>query len=57
MKIIVCGLKILGKEHIQKAIDGIHLGLKSGSKMIVAFDMVNEEDTTPPIRDFVQQIQ
>ena len=53
MKIIVCGLKILGKEHIQKAIDGIHLGMKSGNRMIVAFDMVNEEDTTAPIKDFV----
>lgn len=38
------------------AIDAIHESQRLGSKLIAGFDMVNEEDVTPPIKDFIKQI-
>lgn len=57
-KLIVSGLKALGSMHIQKEIDDMHeaLALEDYRYLIAAYDMVNEEDTTPPISDFVEQI-
>ncbi len=57
-KIIICGLKILGKDHVQKQIDDMIEGMKieEYSYLIAAYDMVNEEDTTAPIQDFAQLI-
>lgn len=53
-KIIICGLKILGKEHVQMQIDGMieGMGYEGLKYLIAAYDMVNEEDTTQPIQHF-----
>ena len=57
-KIIVCGLKILGKDHVQKQIDDMieGMGYEELKYLIAAYDMVNEEDTTPGIQEFAQLI-
>jgi len=57
-KIIACGLKALGKDHCQKEIDDTHeaFTLEDYKYLVAGYDMVNEEDTTPPIEDFAQMI-
>lgn len=55
MKIVVCGLKIVGRGHIQMQLDAC-LEAHKYTDMVVGFDMVNEEDFTPPIADFLDQI-
>ena len=57
-RLVVCGLKALGYPHIQKEIDDMHEALhdEKYKDLIAAYDMVNEEDTTPPISDFVTLI-
>jgi len=52
MKIVACGLKILGKGHIQSQIDAYFEALKF-TDMCIGFDMVNEEDFTPEIDSFL----
>lgn len=54
-RLIITGLKIVGKPHIQKMINQIILG-RSFSDLIAGFDMVNEEDVTPPILEFVEDL-
>lgn len=54
-KLIICGLKIVGKDHIEKMIKGITDGEKI-TNIIAGFDMVNEEDFCPPIKDFLKEI-
>jgi adenosine deaminase CECR1 len=56
MKIIVTGLKVLGKGHIQKMLDKIEERQEDAWSMIAGFDMVNEEDYSAPIDDFLEQI-
>lgn len=62
MKIITCGLKIVGRSHIQSQLDAIVDAKKwikdQGFKtdIVVGFDMVNEEDYNMPIDDFLDQI-
>ena len=55
MKIIVCGLKIFGRGHIQSQLDGI-IEADKITKMVSGFDMVNEEDYNPGIDAFLDQI-
>lgn len=55
MKIIACGLKIVGKDHIQTQIDAVFEARKH-TDMVIGFDMVNEEDFTPEIDFFLPQI-
>lgn len=47
----MCGLKILGKDHVQGQIDDMMEAqdMQDLKYLIAAYDMVNEEDTTPPI--------
>ena len=52
MKLIACGLKVLGKGHVQSQIDAVFDSRKY-SEMVVGFDMVNEEDFTPEIDEFL----
>lgn len=52
MKIIACGLKIIGKPHIQIQIDAVFAARKL-TNMVIGFDMVNEEDFTPEIDFFM----
>ena len=54
-RLIICGLKILGRDHCVKMLEGTTEG-NLLSELVVGFDMVNEEDFTPPIVDFVHMI-
>lgn len=56
MKVIVCGLKVLGKAHIQLMLDNIEERKQDAWSMIAGFDMVNEEDYSAPIDEFLEQI-
>lgn len=57
-KIIICGLKILGKDHVQGQIDDMieAQSIEEFKYLIAAYDMVNEEDTTPAIQEFANLI-
>lgn len=55
LRLIITGLKIVGRSHIQKMIETI-IDSRSLTKLIGGFDMVNEEDVTPPILTFVPEI-
>ena len=56
MKVIVCGLKLAGKSHIQLMLDNIEERKQDAWSMIAGFDMVNEEDYNAPIDEFLEQI-
>ena len=61
MKLIVTGLKFLGKDHIQSQLDAIEKAVKicdatNGYRLVVGFDIVNEEDYNPGIDLFIEQI-
>jgi hypothetical protein len=51
IKVIGIGLKILGHAHVQASVDALRQAM-TVSKMLVGFDLVNEEDYTHPIQDF-----
>ncbi len=55
MKLIITGLKIVGRPHVNKMIQNIVEG-RAYTNLIAGFDMVNEEDFTPPILDFITDI-
>jgi len=55
LKLIICGLKIVGKTHVRSMIQNIADGHKY-SKLIAGFDLVNEEDYTPSILEFLTDI-
>ena len=55
LSLIITGLKIVGKPHVLKMIQNIIDG-KKFSGLISGFDMVNEEDVTPPILEFLNEI-
>lgn len=52
IKVIAIGLKILGPDHVRAAIKDMRDAMNI-SKMLVGFDLVNEEDFNPPIKDFL----
>ena len=43
MRLIACGLKIFGRDHIQSQLDAI-IQADSQTNLVSGFDMVNEED-------------
>jgi adenosine deaminase CECR1 len=55
LKLIITGLKIVGRPHVTKMIGNIIDG-RYHSDLIAGFDMVNEEDFTPPILEFINEI-
>lgn len=55
MRLIICGLKMFGKDHIQSQLDAI-IAADSKTNLIAGFDMVNEEDYNPPIDEFLEQM-
>jgi len=55
LSLIITGLKIVGKPHIVKMIQQIIEG-KKHTDLIAGFDMVNEEDMTPSILEFLHEI-
>lgn len=56
MKLVICGLKILGDEHINAQMKACVKALKT-TNLISGFDLVNEEDTTPPLKAFRKMIK
>ena len=52
MRLIICGLKLFGRGHIQSQLDAI-IAADSKTNLISGFDMVNEEDYNPPIDEFL----
>lgn len=59
-RLCITGLKIVGEKHIKKMISHIAEGSSHEDKrlaeLIAGFDMVNEEDFTPEINTFAEQI-
>ena len=55
MRLIICGLKMFGRDHIQSQLDAI-IEADNETRMISGFDMVNEEDYNPGIDSFLDQI-
>jgi hypothetical protein len=59
-KLILTGLKIVGKTHIEKMLrhieEGTNLEDKRLAELISGFDLVNEEDYTPEISTFAEEI-
>lgn len=55
LKLIITGLKMVGKPHVKRMIQSIADGGKY-SKLIAGFDMVNEEDYSPPILEFLTDV-
>ena len=55
LRLIITGLKIVGRPHVLKMISNIIEG-RQYSDLIAGFDMVNEEDFTPPIFEFANEI-
>jgi adenosine deaminase CECR1 len=59
-RLILTGLKIVGKSHIDKMLSHLSEGAKAEDKRLVelvaGFDMVNEEDFTPEIDQFSEEI-
>lgn len=59
-RLVITGLKIIGESHVKKMINHIKEGSDHEDKrlveLIAGFDMVNEEDFTPEIKQFAKQI-
>lgn len=55
LRIIITGLKLIGRPHIDLMLKDLIEGRKY-SNLIAGFDMVNEEDFTPPILEFLYDI-
>ena len=52
MRLIVCGLKMFGRGHIQSQLDAI-IEADKLTNLVSGFDMVNEEDFNPGIDSFL----
>lgn len=55
LRLIFIGLKIVGKKHIEKMIQ-YYSECKEFSEFVAGFDMANEEDCSPPISEFLEEI-
>lgn len=55
LKLIISGLKIIGRQHIMKSIASVIEG-RTYSDLVAGFDMVNQENVTPPVLSFVPEI-
>jgi adenosine deaminase CECR1 len=55
LRLIFIGLKIVGEKHIRKMIQ-YYSECQEFSEMVAGFDMANEEDCSPPISDFLEDI-
>lgn len=57
---ILTGLKIVGKPHVEKILRHLAVGNNSEDKaladLVAGFDLVNEEDFTPEIGNFAEEI-
>ena len=55
LKLIICGLKIIGRPHVVQSIQSLIEG-RNYSNLLAGFDMVNQENVTPPLLSFVPDI-
>ena len=55
MKIVVCGLKLFGRDHAQSQIDA-YFESSNYSNMVIGFDLVCEEDYNPALDTFIDLI-
>ena len=56
MKLIICGLKIVGEAHCKQQLNDMFEGMKRHSDLIVGYDLVNEEDYVMPLKDLLPMI-
>lgn len=56
LRIIVVGFKVLGKDFVRKQLKSYQFAMDNGYDFVTGFDLVNEEDTTEPIHDFVDEM-
>lgn len=54
-RLVLSGLKVLGKEAVDKWIEVTGEGLKLSNK-VIGFDLVNEEDFTDPLTSYLKEI-
>lgn len=55
LMLVITGLKLVGHPHVAKMLDHVKRGMMK-SKIVAGFDMVNEEEFTQPISDFMPEI-
>ena len=55
LKIIVCGLKVVGRPHVKAMLDAV-VECKKEIDMVVGFDLVCEEDWNPKTDTFLDLI-
>lgn len=55
MKVIITSPKQLSRDEFVKQLNS-YIYLKKRYSMVAGFDLVNEEDTTPPLKEFVEDI-
>lgn len=56
LMLILTSYKIVGHPHVKKMLDHIRIGKEKYPNLIAGFDMVNEEDFTPQISEFMPSI-
>lgn len=54
--LILTSYKIVGHSHVKKMLDHIRIGKEKYPHLIAGFDMVNEEEYTPEISEFMPSI-
>ena len=56
MTLILTSYKIVGHPHVTKILDHIRIAREKYPFLVVGFDMVNEEEYTPQIQEFMPSI-
>lgn len=56
LRVIVVSLKVLGREAVLKQLKSYQYAMDNGYTFVTGFDLVNEEDVTDPILNFVDDI-
>jgi len=56
LRVIVVGFKVLGKEFVVKQLESYQFALRNGFDFVTGFDLVNQEDVTDPIYEFVDDM-
>ena len=56
LMLILTSYKIVGHSHVKKMLDHIRIGKEKYPHLIAGFDMVNEEEYTPEISEFMPSI-
>lgn len=55
-RVIVIGFKMLGRDFVLKQLESYQFAMDNGYDFVVGFDLVNQEDVTPSIYEFVDDI-